>query len=227
MSKVLVASNISKHYSDGDVNLTVLHDLDFSVGAGERVSLVGRSGAGKSTLLHILAGLTEPSSGEVVIGDRNMTSATPSNRAAIRRDLMGFVYQYHHLLPDFTALENVVIPQLISQEKVSNAERRATELLTSVGLADRLNHRPAQLSGGERQRVALSRALATKPLLVLADEPTGNLDKANEKLVLELMKDLSEQHGAAFVTVTHNEDLALQSDRLLYLDDGCLSQHAD
>ena len=222
MSNVLEAVDITKEYVDGETTLQVLQGINIAIAAGERVALVGRSGAGKSTLLHILAGLALPSAGEVRIADRSMTQANPADRAAIRRELMGFVYQHHHLLPDFTALENVIIPQMIAKISPVNSEATARELLTSVGLKDRFNHRPSQLSGGERQRVALSRALATKPLLILADEPTGNLDKANESRVMELMASLCHDHDTALLMVTHDEDLASQADRVLYLDDGKL-----
>lgn len=222
MNNVLEAVDITKEYVDGETTLQVLQGVSIAIAAGERVALVGRSGAGKSTLLHILAGLALPSAGEVRIADRSMTQANPADRAAIRRELMGFVYQHHHLLPDFTALENVIIPQMIAKISPVNSEATARELLTSVGLKDRFNHRPSQLSGGERQRVALSRALATKPLLILADEPTGNLDKANESRVMELMASLCRDHDAALLMVTHDEDLASQANRVLYLDDGKL-----
>lgn len=222
MSNVLEAVDITKEYVDGETTLQVLQGISIAIAPGERIALVGRSGAGKSTLLHILAGLALPSAGEVRIADRSMTQGSPADRAAIRRELMGFVYQHHHLLPDFSALENVIIPQLIAEISPAKAEVTAIELLTTVGLEDRLNHRPSQLSGGERQRVALSRALATKPLLILADEPTGNLDKANESLVMELMASLCHDHDAALLMVTHDEDLASQADRVLYLDDGKL-----
>ena len=222
MSNVLEAEDITKEYMDGETTLQVLQGVSIAIAAGERVALVGRSGAGKSTLLHILAGLALPSAGEVRIADRSMTQANPAGRASIRRELMGFVYQHHHLLPDFTAIENVIIPQMIAEISPANAEATAIELLTSVGLEDRFNHRPSQLSGGERQRVALSRALATKPLLILADEPTGNLDKANESRVMELMASLCRDHKAALLMVTHDEVLANQTDRVLYLDDGKL-----
>lgn len=222
MSNVLEAVDITKEYVDGETTLQVLHGISIAIAAGERVALVGRSGAGKSTLLHILAGLALPSEGEVRISDRSMTQGNPADRAAIRRELMGFVYQHHHLLPDFSALENVIIPQMIAEISPAKAEATAIELLTSVGLEDRFNHRPSQLSGGERQRVALSRALATKPLLILADEPTGNLDKANEVRVMELMTSLCQDCDAALLMVTHDEVLASQADRVLYLDDGKL-----
>ena len=222
MSNVLEAQDITKEYVDGETTLNVLQGVSIAIAAGERVALVGRSGAGKSTLLHILAGLALPSAGEVRIADRSMTQANPADRAAIRRELMGFVYQHHHLLPDFTALENVIIPQMIADISPADAESSAMRLLTAVGLDDRFNHRPSQLSGGERQRVALSRALATNPLLILADEPTGNLDKANETRVMDLMTWLCRDRNAALLMVTHDEVLASQADRVLYLDDGKL-----
>ena len=222
MSNVLEARDITKAYVDGETTLHVLQGVSIVIAAGERVALVGRSGAGKSTLLHILAGLALPSDGEVRISDRSMTQANPADRAAIRRELMGFVYQHHHLLPDFTALENVIIPQMIADVSPADAESTAMRLLSAVGLDDRFNHRPSQLSGGERQRVALSRALSTNPLLILADEPTGNLDKANETRVMDLMTSLCRDHNAALLMVTHDEVLASQADRVLYLDDGKL-----
>ena len=223
MNKVLEAKKITKSYSDGEATLHVLKDVNFAVYEGERVSLVGRSGAGKSTLLHILAGLTDPSTGVVEVMRQNMSAANPAMRAELRRAHMGFVYQHHHLLADFTAYENLLIPQLIAKVQPAKAEHKARQLLDAVGLAERHKHYPSQLSGGERQRVALTRALATNPQIVLADEPTGNLDKDNESRVLELMRQLSEEHNAAFLVVTHDERIAAQADRVLSLDDGHLS----
>lgn len=222
MNDVLEAVGVAKEYVDGETSLKVLQGVNITIASGERVALVGRSGAGKSTLLHILAGLASPSAGEVRVAGRSMTQSNPAGRAEIRREFMGFVYQHHHLLPDFSALENVIIPQLIAKVAPAEAEEKASELLTSVGLEDRMSHRPAQLSGGERQRVALSRALATKPLLILADEPTGNLDKENESRVMSHMTALCADHGTALLMVTHDEALAETTDHVLYLDDGKL-----
>ena len=225
MSEVLTATNVHKDYSDGETKLSVLREVNLTVGTAERVSLIGRSGAGKSTLLHVLAGLADVTSGEVTVAGNSVTSANPAVRAEIRRKYMGFIYQHHHLLQDFTALENTVIPQLIASVDRVEAESKAELMLRSVGLGERLNHRPPQLSGGERQRVALSRALVGNPCIVLADEPTGNLDRDNENRVLELMAELGQEHQVAFLVVTHNEDIAMRSDRVLLLDEGRIRSH--
>ena len=224
MSNVLSAQNLSKRFVDGEQELGVLNGVDVEVKAGERVAIVGRSGSGKSTLLHILAGLTDPDLGEVRIAGESMTNASSDVRAAIRNRHMGFVYQFHHLLPEFSALENVAMPLIISGRASSKSKERAMSLLAAVDLAERLGHRPHQLSGGERQRVAVARAMATEPDILLADEPTGNLDRENAIQVLRLMESMSEDTGTAFVVVTHDASVADKMSCSLVLEDGKLNE---
>ncbi len=219
----LAAKGVSKSFAQGDQRLVVLRDIDLSVSPGEWVGVVGRSGAGKSTLLHILAGLTDPDQGSVDIMGQALTGASPAERARIRNSRMGFVYQLHHLLPEFSALENVAVPLLLGGARFARAAARARDLLAEVGLAERLEHRPHQLSGGERQRVAVARALASAPAIVLADEPTGNLDRESAEGVVAVMSDLIRTTGTSFVVVTHDADLAGCGDKTLALLDGVLS----
>ncbi|MCE2459413.1 MAG: ABC transporter ATP-binding protein [Pseudomonadales bacterium] len=219
----LAAKGVSKSFAQGDQRLVVLRDIDLSVSPGEWVGVVGRSGAGKSTLLHILAGLTDPDQGSVEIMGQALTGASPAERARIRNSRMGFVYQLHHLLPEFSALENVAVPLLLGGARFARAAARARDLLAEVGLAERLEHRPHQLSGGERQRVAVARALASAPAIVLADEPTGNLDRESAEGVVAVMSDLIRTTGTSFVVVTHDADLAGCGDKTLALLDGVLS----
>ena len=224
MSNVLSAQNLSKRFVDGERELGVLNGADLEVKAGERVAIVGRSGSGKSTLLHILAGLTDPDVGEVRVAGQSMTNASSDVRAAIRNRHMGFVYQFHHLLPEFSALENVAMPLIVSGRALSESKQRATSLLAAVDLAERLGHRPHQLSGGERQRVAVARAMATEPDILLADEPTGNLDRENAIQVLRLMESMSEDTGTAFVVVTHDASVADKMSCSFVLEDGKLNE---
>ena len=219
----LVAQGVAKDFVQGAERLTVLRGVDLTVAPGERVGIVGRSGAGKSTLLHILAGLSEPDAGSVTVLGQSLTAASRGQRARIRNSTMGFVYQFHHLLPEFSALENVAMPLLVGGVAFRAATRRAAELLGTVGLAPRAAHRPHELSGGERQRVAVARALAGSPAIVLADEPTGNLDRQSAEGVLAAMAELGRSHGTAFVVVTHDDDIAAQADRALLLVDGTLA----
>ncbi len=211
-----------KSFHQGPSLLPVLRGIDLRIAQGERVAVLGRSGSGKSTLLHILGGLADPDSGEVRIDGTLVGPLNPEARARLRNRRMGFVYQFHHLLPEFTAMENVAMPLLLGAHKISEARERAVSVLESVGLGGRLDHRPNQLSGGERQRVAIARALVADPAVVLADEPTGNLDQESADQVFAVMLDLAQRHGTAFVVVTHDEDLARQMQRRLYLTDGHL-----
>jgi len=213
---------ISKSFAQGPQVLTVLKGVNFSVEPGERVAILGRSGSGKSTLLHILGGLSEADSGKVFIGETSMTDASGAERAALRNQKMGFVYQFHHLLPEFNALENVALPMLLGKADTLTAQNRAEATLEAVGLKDRVLHKPSELSGGERQRVAIARALVTRPLIVLADEPTGNLDRESAEQVYRLMCELSESFGTAFVVVTHDISMAQGMHRSLRLEGGVL-----
>ena len=218
----LVARGVSKAFSQGGDRVAVLRGVDLSVPAGRWVGIVGRSGAGKSTLLHILAGLTDPDEGSVEVMGERLTGATASQRARIRNTRMGFVYQFHHLLPEFSALENVAVPLLLGGTRFAQAAHRARNLLAAVDMANRLEHRPHQLSGGERQRVAVARALAASPAIVLADEPTGNLDRESADGVVDVMSELVRTTGTSFVVVTHDPDLAARGDMALALLDGVL-----
>ena len=219
---VLRADNLSKRFVQGASEIVVLSGLSFELHAGEQVAVIGRSGSGKSTLMHILAGLDTPDEGSVWIAGVDMVAASNDERAAIRGSSMGFVYQNHHLLPEFTAQENVAMPLRISGVKRVDAEDQAKALLGEVGLGARTAHLPHQLSGGERQRVAVARALAGDPQIILADEPTGNLDIDNATQVLELMHRMSADHGCAFVVVTHDKDTLPRFDRSVQLVDGRL-----
>lgn len=219
---VLRGEGICKSFQQGSERIKVLKGLNCAAAAGERVAVIGRSGAGKSTLLHILAGLDAPDGGEVRIAGTSLTGASPGQRARLRNLHLGFVYQLHHLLPEFTALENVAMPLRLGGCPASEAGRQARAMLAAVGLERRAGHRPAALSGGERQRVAVARALVGRPKLVLADEPTGNLDKDNARQVLQLICTLSEQTGAAFLIATHDEDALQDMHRVLLLDNGLL-----
>jgi len=222
MSEVLRAAGIRKTYHQGAQDVRVLDGVDFGIDRGERVAIVGRSGSGKSTLLHILAGLDEPDTGEVWVAGHNLTRLDAAGRAALRNGHMGFVYQFHHLLPEFSAQENVAMPLRLGGTKAAAAMTAAAALLDRVGLAERLTHRPAALSGGERQRVAVARALVTSPDVVLADEPTGNLDRENAEQVFGLMCELSDERGISFVVVTHDGAMLDGVHRVLSLVDGTI-----
>ena len=220
---VLTASNLHFAYQSKGENLTILSGTDLVLARGETVAVVGASGTGKSTLLHILAGLDTPQQGDITLCGENLNRATDSRRTRLRNRHMGFVYQFHHLLPEFSAVENVAMPLLIRGDKPTKAYQQAGELLAAVGLGERLKHRPGELSGGERQRAAIARALVNRPDCLLADEPTGNLDQDNAAHAFALMKKLiGEQHGAMII-VTHDMNLARQMDRCLYLVGGKLS----
>jgi lipoprotein-releasing system ATP-binding protein len=220
MENVIACRNLCKTYRLGKLEVPVLKGIDLEVRAGERLAIVGASGSGKSTLLHLLGGLDEVSSGEVRILGHEVHKMNETQRGELRNHSLGFVYQFHHLLPEFSALENVAMPLLIRGMKQSEAAERAAAMLEQVGLAQRLQHHPAELSGGERQRAAVARALVTEPACVLADEPTGNLDRNSAHALFELMQQLNEKLNTSFIVVTHDMELAGKMQRQLQLVDG-------
>ena len=223
---VLRARGIAKTYEEGDLKTEVLTDVNFSLRRGETLAIVGASGSGKSTLLHIIGGLDTLTRGEVEVEGRVLSKLSDAERGRVRNQSMGFIYQFHHLLPEFTALENVCMPLLIRGVAISEAQRQARVLLERVGLGKREEHKPAELSGGERQRCAVARALVTRPACVLGDEPTGNLDEGNAAQVYELMLELNREVGTSFILVTHDHRLAAKMDRTLELHNGVLQEKA-
>jgi len=225
MSEVVIGCRgLAKTYREGKLVTPVFQDLDLAVASGETVAILGPSGAGKSTLLHLLGGLDTPTAGEVHVAGRTMSLLSDAERGALRNRALGFVYQFHHLLPEFTALENVMLPVLLAGRRIPEARNRAGELLEAVGLEHRLEHKPGELSGGERQRAAVARALVNRPACVLGDEPTGNLDEKTAAKVFGLMLDLNRDQGTSLVMVTHDRGLARRLDRVLELHDGRLRE---
>jgi lipoprotein-releasing system ATP-binding protein len=219
---ILECRQLTKRYTQGELDVAVLRGVDLTIGVGERVAIMGASGSGKSTLLHLLGGLEKPSSGQVVLDNIDIHKISSSGLAKLRNRALGFVYQSHHLLGEFTVLENVAMPQLIGGKTVKEASENAVELIKRVGLGHRLEHKPGELSGGERQRAAIARALINKPALVMADEPTGNLDSKTAHQVYELMLELNQEMNVSFLVVTHDHELASRIGRVLHMEDGLI-----
>lgn len=222
---IIDCQHLAKTYQDGVLKVDVLRDMNLQIQAAESVSIIGASGSGKSTLLHLLGGLDQPTSGKITLLGHDLSTLSQAKLGALRNQYLGFVYQFHHLLAEFSALENVMMPLLIGKMPQAQAEIQAAEMLEKVGLRERMLHRPTELSGGERQRAAIARALVTRPKCLLADEPTGNLDRKNALNILEMMLDLQRDLGTALVVVTHDDELAKKFNRILTMRDGCLANH--
>ncbi len=222
MTIVLQCENLSKAYDSGPVTVEVLKNINFSVSEKSRVAIVGASGSGKSTLMHLLGGLDVPNTGTVQVCGEDMSTLTDAQRGRLRNQSLGFIYQFHHLLPEFTALENVALPLLMREGAITDAEKTASAMLAKVGLENRVMHKPTELSGGERQRVAIARALVTHPKVILADEPTGNLDRKNAMQVQGEMLELNKELNTAIVIVTHDHSIAESMDEMFTLEDGSL-----
>ncbi|MDE0308904.1 MAG: lipoprotein-releasing ABC transporter ATP-binding protein LolD [Acidiferrobacterales bacterium] len=223
---VLSADGVTKVYQQGTLDVSVLDGVDLQIDKGEQIAIVGSSGTGKSTLLHLLAGLDVPTAGTVSLNGRNLSQLSESERGRLRNETLGFVYQFHHLLPEFTALENVMIPLMVRKLSTEQIRREAIELLERVNLSNRLNHKPGELSGGERQRVAIARALIIRPLCLLADEPTGNIDRHNAKVVQNMMVELDRDLNVALVVATHDLQLANAMTRIFRLENGVLREES-
>jgi len=221
---ILKCENLNKTYHDGTATIDVLKGINFSIKRGDRIAIVGPSGSGKSTLLHLLGGLDKPSAGTIFLNDVDWQTLSEKKRCQLRNGHLGFIYQFHHLLPEFSAVENVAMPLLLADKSVAYAEEKAKSILEKVGLSQRETHKPSQLSGGERQRVAIARALVHQPHCVLADEPTGNLDNATAAKVFDMMLALNQQLNTSLVIVTHDRELASRMDRILTIQDGVLTE---
>jgi len=221
---VLSCRSVVRRFREGDSTLEVLSGVDLQIKEAERLAIIGSSGSGKTTLLQIMGGLDDPTSGEVLVNGKSLANTNEAEKGVLRNQYIGFVYQFHHLLPEFSAHENVALPLLIRRVKKSDAFQQAGQLLGRVGLGERLDHKPGELSGGERQRAAVARALITRPKLVLADEPTGNLDAGNGEQILQLMLDLNRELNTSLVIVTHDHEIARRMDRILVLENGRLGE---